>query len=166
MSDEESFFGSSLPETPELEPIRFELANGHAIKIAAGLWSRWRTLEEWAAGIRPEPYFAIRIYCTENVLPKRLAWVEEYCEETDFPRDNFDEIWQWLTELCKSREVFEFDDFREFLDHVSDGIIQVSTPDPDAVEHLKHLPEITDPEAFDKVDDSVFNDQNDSEPKR
>ena len=35
-----------------------------------------------------------------------------------------------------------------------------------AVEHIEHLPEITDPEAFDKVDDSIFNDQNDSGNER
>ena len=29
----------------------------------------------------------------------------------------------------------------------------------------RHLPEISDEEAFDKVDDSKFNDQNDSEPE-
>ena len=33
----------------------------------------------------------------------------------------------------------------------------------EAVEHVKHVSEITDPESFDKVDDSVFNDQNDGE---
>jgi hypothetical protein len=39
----------------------------------------------------------------------------------------------------------------------------LSDSDEDAVEHFRHLPEITDPEAFDHVDVSVFNDQNDSE---
>jgi len=34
----------------------------------------------------------------------------------------------------------------------------------DAVEHFKHLAEISDPEAFDREDDSVFNDQNENEP--
>ena len=33
----------------------------------------------------------------------------------------------------------------------------------DAVEPIEHLPEMTTPEDFDKVDDSVFNDQNESE---
>lgn len=35
----------------------------------------------------------------------------------------------------------------------------------DAVEHVEHLPEITSRETFDKVDDSVFNDQNEAEPQ-
>jgi hypothetical protein len=166
MRDDEPTPELFLSELPERDPIVCELANGHTVKIVAALWSRWRTYEEWSAGVRPEPYFAIRIYCTETTLPKRLAWIEEYTEEADFPVSNFDEIWQWLTELCASREVFDFDDFREFMDHVSDGIIRFSTPEPDAVEHIEHLAELTDPEAFDKVDDSVFNDQNDADTER
>jgi hypothetical protein len=161
MQDDEN--SSELPPSAphDFEAIVCELANGHSIKIAAALWSRWRTYEEWAANVKPEPYFAIRIYSTEDTLPKRMVWVEEFCEETDFHIHAFEKIWQWLGELCKSREIFVFDDLNEFLDHVSDGIIQYSTAESDAVEHIKHLPEITDPEAFDKVDDSLFNDQND-----
>ncbi|MGH7979014.1 MAG: hypothetical protein ACREE6_06525, partial [Limisphaerales bacterium] len=72
------------PDTNELEPIACQLANGHDLKIVARMWSRWRTYEEWVAGYTPEPYFAIRVYCTEGTLPKRLIWVEEYSGETDF----------------------------------------------------------------------------------
>ena len=166
MRDDENAFVLPFLELPEFEPLCCTLANGHTIKIAAGLWSRWRTYEEWSSGFRPEPYFAIRFYCTEDTLPKRLAWVEEFCEKAEFPLCNFDQIWEWLANLCASRELFEFDDFPQFLDHVSEGIIRFSAVEPDAVEHIEHLPEITDPEAFDKVDDSIFNDQNDSGPER
>jgi hypothetical protein len=164
MRDDEPTPEMFLSELPERDPIVCELANGHTVKIVAALWSRWRTHEEWSAGIRPEPYFAIRFYCTETTLPKRLVWIEEFVEDADFFATNFEEIWQWFTELCASRAIFAFDDFYEFLDYVSEGVIQFSTPEPDAVEHIKHLSEITDPEAFDKVDDSMFNDQNETEP--
>lgn len=151
-------WNSVLPET---QPIVCQLANGHAIKIAAGLWSRWRTYEEWAFRLTPQPYFAIRIYCTEDTLPKRLAWVEEFCEESDFSGHAFDEIWQWLAELSNGRAIFDFDSVHELLDYISDGIIELSVSDVDAVDHLRRLPQISDPDAFDKVDDSIFNDQND-----
>ena len=59
--------------------------------------------------------------------------------------------------------MFAFDDFYEFVDHVSDGINDYATPEADAVEHFEHLPEVNDPEAFDKYDDSLYNDQDDSE---
>ncbi|MFN7139848.1 MAG: hypothetical protein ACK4UN_10965, partial [Limisphaerales bacterium] len=95
--------------------------------------------------------------------PKRLSWVEEFSGGTDFALRDFGEIWQWLTELCASRRLFEFDGFGDFLDHVAEGMLQFSTPDLDAVEHLKRLPEISDPKSFDQYDDSIFNDQNDSE---
>ena len=160
MRHDEHSSGSPAADSPDREPIVCQLANGHAIKIAAAHWSRSRSYEDWASGLRPEPYFAIRIYCTENTLPKRLAWIEEFCEETDFPLHDFDSIWSWLTEFCKSREVFAFDDLCEFLDHVTDRIIQLSTPEFDAVEHLKHFSESTDPEDFYNPDDSIYTDQN------
>jgi hypothetical protein len=147
-------------DSPELEPIIFELANGHSVRIEARLWSRWRTLEEWVSEIRPEPYFAIRLYSTEGQLPKRMVWMEEFCEETDFQEHDFESIWQWLVLLCTSREVFDFDDFPGFLDHVTDTIIQFSTAEPDAVQYIERLSEFTDPDAFDRSDDSLYNDQN------
>lgn len=49
---------------------------------------------------------------------------------------------------------------------VAANMAELSDAGEDAVEHIEHLPELTDPEAFDKVDDSIFNDQNDSEPER
>jgi hypothetical protein len=163
LHDDQHFHEQEPADTQELEPIVCELANGHDIKIQAQLWSRWRTYEEWVSGIKPEPYFAIRVYCTENSLPKRMVWVEEYCAESDFPKDYFDEIWQWLINLCGGREIFDFDDLDEFLDHLSDAILQFTMLESDAVEHFKHLPEISKPEDFDKVDDSDFNDQNENE---
>ena len=159
LADEHSSEESALNQ-PEMDPIFCQLANGHAIKIEAAHWSRWRTYEDWASRFRPEPYFAIRIYCTEDTLPKRLVRVEEYCEGTDFMFLDFDGIWVWLQTFCESRDVYSFDAFSEFQDFISDQIIELSTPDSDVVEHLKHLPEITDPNAFDKVDDSIYNDQN------
>jgi hypothetical protein len=160
MPHDQHSFDLSPSDPPELEPIICQLANGHAVRIEAGYWSRWRTLEEWVSETRPEPYFAIRVYCTEDMLPQRMVWVEEFCEETEFQLHDFDNIWQWLGDLCKSREVFAFDDLTEFLDHVSDAIIQFSTAEPDAVEHIERLSEFTDPDAFDRSDDSLYNDQN------
>jgi len=163
--DDQHFHEDESPDADDLERIDCQLANGHTLKIVARMWSRWRTYGEWVAGYTPEPYFAIRVYCTEGTLPKRLVWVEEYCAGTDFPQDYFDEIWQWLAELCQGREVFDFDELDEFLDHLSDAVMEFTMLESDAVEHFEHLAELTDPDAFDKVDDSVFNDQNDGEPE-
>jgi len=166
LHDDKYFYEDEPADAHELEPIICQLANGHDIKIQARLWSRWRTYEEWISGVKPDPYFAIRIYSTQDTLPKRLAWVEEFCAETDFPHDYFDEIWQWLSNLCGGREVFDFDELNEFLDHLSDNILQFAMLESDAVEHFKHLPELFNPEAFDKVDDSAFNDQDDSHEEK
>ncbi|MFN7139507.1 MAG: hypothetical protein ACK4UN_09220, partial [Limisphaerales bacterium] len=62
MRDEEFNFDLPPSEFSESQVISCELANGHTVKIVAADWSRWRTYEEWASNIRPEPYFALRIY--------------------------------------------------------------------------------------------------------
>jgi hypothetical protein len=160
MHEDDSAFKLPPPQPPEFEPIVFKLANGHDVKIVARVWPAWRSYEEWAAGVWPDPYFGIRIYCTEGSLPKRLVWIEEFREHRDFNLTSAHSIWHWLTELTASRMVFDFDDFREFLDHVTEGIAHLSTHEHDAVEHFEELPRLTAPDWFDRIDDSVFNDHN------
>lgn len=166
MQDDEHAFSLPQSELPELEPICCDLANGHAVKIEARLWPQWRSFEEWAAGVWPEPYFGIRIYCTQDTLPKRLSWVEEFRDGLDFDVRRIHEIWQWLNELTRCRTVFEFDGFDDFVHHVSEGLADISSHEMDATEHYEQLPGLTAPQWFDHIDDSIFNDQNDAEPER
>jgi hypothetical protein len=160
MEDIENSFLPPDSEPTEPEAICFELANGHNVKLHAKVWPG-QDYEDWISNNPTAPYFAIRIYSTENTNPRRLAYVDEFCEGADFAQHDFEEIWQWLTEFCRSRDVYEFDELEEFIDHVADSLVERFTSDMDAVDHIKHLPEICSPEAFDKVDDSIFNDQND-----
>lgn len=166
MHNEEHSLHLPPPDPPELEPILAELASGHALKLEARHWRSKPTVEELTSGRRPEPYFAIRIYCTENALPKRLLWSEELRDGTDFDVSRIAEIWEWLGELAGSRTMFEFDEFDDFLHHVIDGICQLSAQEPDATEHYQYLPGLTAPHAFDRVDDSIYTDQHDGEPER
>jgi hypothetical protein len=103
------------------------------------------------------------MYCTEGTLPMRLACVAEYIECEDFPSCCTESIWQWLGMFCSGREVFEFDCLDEFLEHVEEVITDMAISQPDAVEHIRNLPELSWPECFDQVDDSICNDQDDAE---
>jgi hypothetical protein len=141
------------------EPIVCELANGNSIKIEGGVWANRRTITDFP----PSPCVSIRIYCTEDTLPMRLACVAEYIEGEDFPSFCTEAIWQWLSQFCGGREIFDFDCLDEFLEHVEEAITDIATPEPDAVEHIKDLPKLSWPECFDQVDDSIYNDQNDAE---
>ena len=163
MFDDEQPFHLPPPELPDLEPISCELANGHTLKLAARLWQRWRTYEDWIADVWPEPYFAIRLYCTENALPKRLVWTEEFREQLDFDAGRIPEIWQWLEEFTASRAIFNYDTLDEFVEELAERLAQFSAGGEDTVEHLQELPWLSAPDWFDRVDDSVFTDQNDAE---
>jgi hypothetical protein len=63
------------------------------------------------------------------------------------------------------RRFAKYNWLEEFIEELAETLAEFSDAGQDAVEHIEHIPEITDPEAFDKVDDSMFNDQNDSEPE-
>ena len=140
----------------------FELANGHELKIAAADW-QWLTVEDIVSGNSIEPYLSICVYSNADTWPTRMADLEEFCAGTDFSRRDFEEIWSWLVEFCASRAVYEFDDVSEFIDFLADEISQRATTTGDAVEHYRQLPHVCQPEAFDKVDDSIYNDQNELE---
>jgi hypothetical protein len=159
--DPQRAFRIPLRLLPDVEPIECELANGHAVKIEARLWQRVANIEDWAAGILPEPYFAIRLYCTEGTLPRRLAWLDEFRNEADFALVDFPGIWEAIEQLTSSRQFYDFDSFWEFAEHLGDLMQQYLSIEVDAVEHYADLPLLTAPQWFDRYDDSVYNDQND-----
>ncbi len=159
MHDEEHHLHLPLPDPPELEPILAKLANGHVVRFEARFWQQWRSYEDWAANVWPDPYFAIRVYCTEDTLPKRMVWREEISHLQDFDLSHIADIWEWLRELANSRAIFEFDQFDDLLHHVVEGVGHLSAQEPDATEHYAHLPGLTAPHDFDRVDDSIYTDQ-------
>jgi hypothetical protein len=150
-------------ETAGLDPFEFQLANGHNVKIVyARFWERIR-YQDWREGARPAKYRAIKVYCTEDTLPRSMAIHCEFRAGKEFALPTVPKIWDWLDELIQSRRFAEFDAVTEFIDELADQLIALSYAGGDAVEHFDHLSEISQPEFFDKVDDSLFNDQSDSE---
>lgn len=162
MFDDDGELDLPPPDLPELEPICFELANGHTVKIEARFWPGWQYYEDWISGLRPEPYFAIRVYCTQDTLPKRLTRVEEFRGDIDFCLTSIWDIWLWIGEFTSGRGMFDFDSFEDFSQYLSESIARLSANEPDADEHYRQLSQLTAPQWFDRIDDSIFNDQNDS----
>ena len=153
-------------ENAGFDPCEFQLANGNNVKIVfAKFWERIR-YQDWREGARPAQYFAIKVYSTEDILPRRMAIHCEFRSGLDFALVAVPRVWEWLGGLLENRGHLKFDDVDAFIAELAENIEAFSDAGEDAVEHIQHLPEITDPEAFDKVDDSVFNDQQDSEPER
>jgi hypothetical protein len=162
MHDDERFYRLPAPDPPPLDPIFCELANGHTVKFETRFWNRVWIYEEWAFGILSESVFEIRIYCTQDTYPKRLVRTEKFKADVDFDIRSIQEIWLWISDFCKSRAVFDFDDFESFVSHIASEIGEISHPESNAMEHYEDLQFLSVPAWFDRIDDSIFTDQHDT----
>jgi hypothetical protein len=146
------------------DPCEFELAKGSSVKIIfAHFWERL-TDSDRQLGAKPRQYYAIRIYSNEDVLSSHMILQYELRDKYEFDTAQVENIWEWLQSLVENRGHIVYDGLEEFVEDFSHQISEMRNED--AFEHFIHLPEITDPESFDKVDDSMFNDQNDNAPER
>jgi hypothetical protein len=72
-------------------------------------------------------------------------------------------IWEWLGKLVESREHIKYDWLDGLVDDFAQPIAELTGAKDDTVEHLTHLLELNDSEAFDhQVDDSGYNDQSET----
>ena len=150
-------------ETAGFEPCEFQLANGNNVKVVfARFWERIR-YQDWREGARPAQYYAIKVYSTEDILPRRMAIHCEFRGGNDFAFSAVPKIWDWLDWLMEPRRLAEFDSLAEFIDDLAEEMNRLSFEGEDAVEHLARLPQIQDTKAFDHEDDSIYNDQNEPE---
>jgi len=155
MSDEPS---ESLEE---FDPVTFELATGNIVKISLGLfWSKLSDSDK-GMGIQPYQYLAIRVYGNEDSIPKRIQQLHELRAGKDFGQRHCSKIWQWLLAHVYSRKILDHENTDDFLAHFEDAIDCIVSEDEDMLEHLDRLPGLSFPEYFDRVDDSIFTDQND-----
>ncbi len=148
----------------EYDPISFDLASGGQIKVSLGyFWSKVSELDR-RMGDRPYQYLAIRVYGNEGSNPRRIQQLHELRNGKDFVQNDCPKIWQWLLSHVGSRERFDHEDTDDFLSRFEAAIEMIQTADDDMLEHLERLPSHTLPEAFDRIDDSIFTDQTDPEP--
>lgn len=142
------------------EPVLFELANGNGVRVEAGKYWQKPSAEGRRTGGKPFLYHAVRIYSSEGCLTAKLTYYGEFRAHTDFDPERLDEVWDWLQEHIATRAYCEHDTLEEFIEVLADAMAESLCAEPDAVKHYEWLPSLTDPEAFDQVDDSIFNDQN------
>jgi hypothetical protein len=157
--DDDSFI-----EYVETEPFEFELANGNKVKIVFAQF--WETAD--TAGFSNydpvDKYFAIKVYSNEDWRVNRMAVCYVFRAGYEFGGTVVPIIWEWLGKLVETREYIKYDWLDEFVDDFAAQIAEFTETEEDAVEHFVHLPELTAPEAFDHdVDDSIYNDQNETE---
>jgi hypothetical protein len=153
-------------ETAGFESYEFQLANGNNVKVVfAKFWERIR-YQDWLEGARAAQYYAIKVYSTEDILPRQMAIHCEFRGGRDFAFPAVPKIWDWLDGLMDPRRLAEFDSLAEFIDELAEEMSSLSDAGEDAVEHVQHLPEVADPESFDHEDDSIYNDQDEPDSPR
>ena len=158
-------------EAPDFEPIEFELANGHTVRVEYSVYWDIPTKAERLEGATHRQYSAIRIFSTEDTFPRRLELCDELRSEATFDPNHEERIWKWLEGLVAARRYRDYDWAEEFLEEFEEAIARICAEGEDSVEHIDRLPE-QEPaapggeDAFDPEDDSNFNDQNDSEASR
>ena len=148
----------------EFDPVTFDLASGDQVKVSLGLfWSKITELDR-SLGSKPHQYLAIRVYGNESSYPRRIQHLHELRHGKDFTRRHCPKIWKWLLNHIESRERFDHENTDDFLALFESVIDKIQAADEDMLEHLERLPSYTLPDAFDRIDDSIFTDQTDPEP--
>lgn len=154
-------------EAPDLEPIEFELANGHAMRVEYAVFWDLPTRPERAEGAEPRQYTAIRIFTTEDTYPRRFELCDELRSGATFDPAFEEKIWLWLEEMVRVRRHLGYDWAEDFVEDFEAAIAVICAEGEDAVEHIARLPEREsqsplEDDGFDPEDDSNFNDQNES----
>jgi len=152
-------------EAPDLEPIEFKLANGHAIRVEYAVFWDIPTRPERAEGALPRQYTAIRIFTTEETYPRRFELCDELRSDVTFDPAYEERIWNWLEEMVRVRRHVGYDWAEDFVEDFQAAIAAICAEGEDAVEHFERLPEQEaesplEDDDFDPEDDSNFNDQN------
>jgi len=148
----------------EFDPVSFDLASGDQVKVALGFF--WTKVDEIdrMMGERPVQYLAMRFYSNEDTQPRRTQQFHELCHGKDFEQRQCSKIWKWLLDHAGSRERYDHESADDFISHFEGVVERIHAEDEDMIEHLERLPEFTLPEAFDRIDDSIFTDQTDPDP--
>jgi hypothetical protein len=151
----------NLVENLLFDPFEFRFANGTTVKLVfAHFWERISSADRREGAIA-QKYFAIRIYSNENRLSGHLVLQSELRAEHEFRLSSLTSTWEWLHELVDTRRHINYEDLDDFVEDLTRHLEELLNED--AVEHYEHLSTLNDPEAFDRVDDSVFNDQKDNQ---
>jgi hypothetical protein len=133
------------PDDSEKQAIKFELANGHQVKVCAGYFTDKPTVEELQRHQYPGELFAIRVYSTEHNLKGRFQLCDEFRDGDDFRQAQLPNIWRWLKKLTESREIYEYDGLDDFLEDFGETIATISEEGTDLSEFMEPHAEVWEP---------------------
>jgi hypothetical protein len=140
----------SFLDPGDFDPISLELANGHKIKIKAGLFAEEIELSEIRPGVQAPRFYGIRVYCLQD---SRLKKIDELRDGRECTRASVPHVLETVKEHISSREYLEHEDSEGFCDWLREVAEENWGTPEDATEHLDRLPSIHDPYSYDREKD-------------
>ncbi|HWB02795.1 MAG TPA: hypothetical protein VG796_07195 [Verrucomicrobiales bacterium] len=154
---------TDMPEDlgEEFPKLFCHLANGHWVEFACQRY--WMAPSTAAAkkGQQAVEVEAVRIFSNEEPGSGNGKLIHEFRQGPEFHPAALGPAWEWLRDLLRSRRLYDYDSLEELLTDFAD-ILATSAAET-AVLHYERLPELTFPELFDRWDDSLTNDQTETE---
>jgi hypothetical protein len=148
-------------ENEPLSPVIFRLLNGNIVKVVAKEIKKPFCPHETLDGESPEITYCLIVFSNENTFENTP--VNQFALEPgiDFTEETAIEMLALIREQTGVDSRHDFEELEEFTEWLIDNSARITECPEDAVRHYKKLPNLTYPEAFDRIDDSYFNDQND-----
>ncbi len=124
-------------EPGEVDPVEFQLVNGHDVRVAVGEFSEKLDPDAWRLGVIARKQFAIRLYCSEGTLPLRQKLAHQLNDGKEFTRGSVPEIFKALKEHLASGDYREHDEFVDFFDWFLEMVQEKWGMTGDAVELME-----------------------------
>ncbi|MBX7210186.1 MAG: hypothetical protein K1X78_17840 [Verrucomicrobiaceae bacterium] len=147
-------------DVPEVEPFEFELPTGYRVRVAAMVVKQTPMMEDYLRGAGVLEICVVRVYCNQDHHLNRMVLMHEFHASSEFEPHVLPRVWEWLAGFVAQRLHLEFESLDDFIEALENELSRGTFEEEEAVEHIEHIPEICEPEAFDHEDDSIHNDQN------
>ena len=154
-------FSSDNDEDDAMEPVVFKLLNGNLVKIVAQRIKRPYSPEDSTEDELPEKTYRLIVFSNDYIFENTPINQFEVEPGIDFTEETIVEMLAAIREHIGMDSRHDYEELDEFNEWLVETSLRIAECPEDAVDHLKNLPKLNYPEYFDRVDDSMFNDQND-----
>ncbi len=144
-----------------MAPVVFKLLNGNLVKVVAQEIRSPFTPRNSFEDELPEKTYRLIVFSNDYTFEN--APINQFQVEPgiDFTEETIVEMLATIREHIGSDSRHDYEELDEFNEWLVEASLRIAECPEDAVRHYEKLPNLTYPEAFDRIDDSFFNDQND-----
>lgn len=137
--------------------INFKTTSGHHVRVMMGYFWEELTDSDKLFGYKPKQFHAIRVYSTEDTLPRRLELRHEYLANKDYQPGIEADLKMWLVSIMNDKRHGDYDSVEDFLTDLADSFERLAAEAGDLIHHL------ADPSM--ECDPSLLGFEADDEPK-